>query len=70
MSNKFEVDKLRTSRLKPGLRTTDEKPKFGRDGATTWNAGAPPTPDVNSGSNLMTSMNDPGPARRQLERVL
>lgn len=47
--------------LKPGFRTTEEKPKFGNDGAMTWKAGPPPALLVSIGSILVTSINDPGP---------
>ena len=59
-----------TSRLKPGLRTTDENPKFGSDGATTWKAGPPPMPEVNNGNIFETSMNDPGPIQIQNQHMI
>ena len=46
--------------LKPFLRTPSEKPKLGRDGATTWNDG-PSGASVRSGRILATSAKWPGP---------
>lgn len=48
--------------LKPFFMTPDEKPKFGRDGATTSNAGDSLPPTLSRGRSLETSRKLPGPA--------
>lgn len=48
--------------VKPLLSVPLEKPKFGREGATTWNAG-PSGFSFSNGSNFVTSKNDPGPVQ-------
>ena len=50
------------SSANPRFLTPSEKPKLGKDGATTWKAGAPFAPLPSRGRSFTTSKKFPGPS--------
>lgn len=60
----FNINLLHTSayllRVKSLRVTPEEKPKLGREGATTWKAGCP-SPPFKRGRSFVTSRKEPGP---------